>query len=31
LRESGLDARDMHTEYGEEEAESGEAETETET
>lgn len=31
LRESGLDARDMHTEYGEEEAESGAAETEAET
>ncbi|QGM96581.1 ligase-associated DNA damage response exonuclease [Methylocystis parvus] len=28
LRERGLDARDMHTEYGEEEAESGAAESE---
>jgi putative mRNA 3-end processing factor len=31
LRESGLNARDMHTEYGEEEAESGAAEAEGET
>jgi putative mRNA 3-end processing factor len=31
LRESGLDARDMRTEYGEEEAESGAAEPEDAT